>query len=87
MVLRRQCKRYLHLHHGRDGIPVPVMNWEATHLSEAWKKFNQHVELIFQGLLKSKSKSYLLFWVGEKEKNVYCTWTGIEDEDAKKLKT
>ena len=37
---------------GVTGIPLPIMNWEATHLSEAWKKFNQHVELIFQGPLK-----------------------------------
>ena len=60
-----------------SGIPAPVMNWEAINLPEAWKKFHQHVELIFQGPLKSKKEeekvSYLLLWVGEKGRDVCNT--------------
>lgn len=30
-----------------SGIPPPKMDWESTNLPEAWKKFQQHVDLIF----------------------------------------
>ena len=72
-----------------SGIPAPVMNWEASNLAEAWKKFHQHVQLIFEGPLKAKSEeekvSYLLLWVGDKGRDVYNTWAKIEGDDAKKL--
>ncbi|MCG7879803.1 MAG: hypothetical protein N0C90_26270, partial [Candidatus Thiodiazotropha endolucinida] len=74
-----------------SGIPAPVMNWEASNLPEAWKKFHQHVELIFQGPLAAKTEaekvSYLLLWVGDKGRDVYNTWTGITDEEAVLLET
>lgn len=60
-------------------------------MPEAWKKFKQHVGLIFDGPLTDKSEpekvSYLLLWVGEKGRDVYNTWTGISEADAKKLNT
>ena len=74
-----------------SGIPPPVMNWDASNLAEEWKKIKLHVELIFKGPLKSKSKeeqvSYLLFWIGQQGRDVYKTWTGISEENAKKLET
>ena len=74
-----------------SGIPPPVMNWDASNLAEEWKKFKLHVELIFKGPLKSKSEegqvSYLLLWIGQQGRDVYKTWTGISEENAKKLET
>ena len=31
--------------------------------------------------------SYLVIWVGQKERDIYNTWTDITDEDKSKLKT
>ena len=74
-----------------SGIPPPVMNWDASNLAKEWKKFKLHVELIFKGPLKSKSEeekvSYLLLWIGQQGRDVYKTWTGISEENAKKLET
>ncbi len=58
---------------------MPTMNWEATNLPEAWRKFQQHAELMFSGPLKKKGEdekcSYLLLWVGEKGRDIFNTWT------------
>ena len=74
-----------------SGIPLPVMNWDASNLPEEWQKFKLHVSLIFSGPLKAKTEeehvSYLLLWVGQKGGEIYKTWTGISDADAKKLDT
>ena len=57
---------------------------------ESWKKFQQHVQLIFDGPLKDKDEtvkiSYLLIWVGDNGRDVYNTWTLTNDEK-KKLDT
>ncbi len=69
---------------------MPMMNWEATNLPEAWRKFQQHAELMFSGPLKKKGEdekfSYLLLWVGEKGRDIFNTWTLSADE-AKILKS
>ncbi len=69
---------------------MPTMNWEATNLPEAWRKFQQHTELMFSGPLKKKGEdekcSYLLLWVGEKGRDIFNTWTLSADE-AKILKS
>ena len=74
-----------------SGIPPPVMNWDASNLPEEWQKFKLHVSLIFSGPLKAKTEeehvSYLLLWVGQRGREIYKTWTGISDADAKKLDT
>ena len=74
-----------------SGIPHPRINWDSTNLPDEWDKFQHHVELIFSGPLKAKSEeeqvSYLLLWIGEQGRQIYKTWTGISDGDAKKLKT
>ena len=59
-------------------------------LPETWKRFKQHVQLIFSGLLRGKSEeelccSYLLIWVGKKGRDIFSTWT-IPTDDRKKLK-
>ena len=46
---------------------------------------------LISGPLKAKTEeehvSYLLLWVGQKVREIYKTWTGITDADAKKLDT
>jgi hypothetical protein len=72
------------------GIPPPQMNWEATNPLEAWKKFRQHVELIFGGPLAEKLEKqkiqYLLLWAGDKGRDVYNTWT-LSEEEGKSVET
>lgn len=67
-----------------SGVPSPRMDWDAKNLPEAWRKFKQHVELMFSGPLKRKGEdekcSYLLLWVGEKGRDIHNTWTLTEDE-------
>ena len=42
------------------------MDWDAENLPERWKRFRQHVELMFSGPLAAKKEeekcSYLLMW-------------------------
>jgi hypothetical protein len=40
-----------------SAIPPPKMDWESTNLPEAWKKFQQHVDLIFSGPLSKKDEN------------------------------
>ncbi|KAL9956099.1 hypothetical protein ACROYT_G037526 [Oculina patagonica] len=74
-----------------SGLECPVMQWEGDNLKENWRRFKQHVELMFTGPLKSKNEaekcSYLLIWVGQKGRDIYNTWTGISVDDRKKLQT
>ena len=74
-----------------SGIPHPVMNWNISNLPEQWESFQTHVELIFSGPLNDKEEeekvSYLILWVGEEGHQIYKSWTGISEADAKKLKT
>lgn len=66
------------------GVPTPVMNWDSANLLETFKKFRQHVELIFLGALKDKEEevkvTYLLLWIGEKGREIYNTLTLTADE-------
>ena len=70
------------------GTSAPSMDWNRINLPETWKRFKQHVELMFTGPLSEKSEpelcSYLLIWVGEKGRDIYSTWT-IEEEEKGKL--
>ena len=60
------------------GLQHPHMNWETGNLTENWKRFKQHAELMFSGPYSEKSEeekcSYLLIWVGEKGRDVYNSW-------------
>ena len=70
------------------GIPPLKMDWDSTNLPEAWKKIQQHVDLIFPGPLVVKEEpkmcKCLLLWIGDKGRDVFNTWE-ISTEDAKKL--
>ena len=61
------------------GVPMPIMDWDSSNLPDAWRKFRQHVELMFLGPLSAKKEeercSYLLLWIGEKGRDIYNTWT------------
>ena len=74
-----------------SGIECPVMQWDGDNPKEHWRRFKQHVELMFTGPLKSRSEqekcSYLLIWVGQKGRDIYNTWSDISDDDRKKLET
>jgi len=67
------------------------LHWEAENLPERWKRFRQHVELMFSGPLAAKKEeekcSYLLIWCGEKGRDIANTSSNVTDEDKKKLKT
>ena len=76
------------------GIPTPKFDWEATNLPEQWRKFHDHVQLIFDGPLAEKTeevKVYLLLWIGDKGREIRNTWTDLDTpekaDDRKKLKT
>ena len=62
---------------------VPIMDWNSVNLPEVWRRFKQHVEM-FSGPLKLKAEedkcSYIHIWVGEKERDLYNTWT-LSDEE------
>ena len=72
------------------GIPPPTIDWSSSNLPESWKKFEQHVNLIFTGPLKEKAEeekvSYLLLWVGDKGRYIYNTFPAFSAEEKKKLK-
>lgn len=66
------------------------MDWDSSNLPDAWRKFRQHVQLMFSGPLHAKDEeekcSYLLLWIGVKGRYVFYTWTLTEDQ-SKVLKT
>ncbi|KAI2650239.1 Retrovirus-related Pol polyprotein from transposon 17.6 [Labeo rohita] len=72
------------------GVPAPRMDWESQNLPDTWRKFKQHVELMFSGPFCRKEEaekcSYLLLWVREKGRDIYNAWNLTADE-AKLLKT
>ena len=71
-----------------NAIPTPIINWNASNLAEAWRKFEQHVRLILEGPLSDKDEEvkvkYLLLWVGENGRDIYDTWN-LSADDKKKL--
>ena len=73
------------------GVQSPQMDWDDENLPERWKRFRQHVELMFSGPLAAKKEeekcSYLLIWCGEKGRDIANTWSDVSDDDKKKLNT
>ena len=89
--------KYIKLHDGRRGIiiimnltgaPTPKIDWESTNLHEQWKKIYSHVKLIFTGPLHEKDEeikvTYLLLWVGDKDREIINTWFDMTADDRKK---
>ena len=70
-----------------NSTPSPRFDWEAAS-HESWKKFEQHVRLMFTGPLSGKTEkqqcAYLLLWLGEKGRDVYSTWT-LQAEETDKI--
>ncbi|KAJ8351148.1 hypothetical protein SKAU_G00226240 [Synaphobranchus kaupii] len=66
------------------GVPSPKIDWDSPNLPGEWKKFKQHVQLMFSGPLTGKGEeekcSYLLLWIGEKGRDIFNTWTLTVDE-------
>ena len=73
-----------------NGIPQPLINWDSSNLVDTWKKFQQHVDLIFEGPLADKDDkvkiTYLLLWIGDKGRDIYNTWK-LSEDDKKSLKS
>ncbi|XP_050390435.2 uncharacterized protein LOC130013006 [Patella vulgata] len=69
-----------------SSTPHPNVDWSSKNLPEAWKKFKQHVRLMFMGPLKKATQAeqcaYLLIWAGEKGRDIYNTFTVTEQEAA-----
>ncbi|XP_028514608.1 uncharacterized protein LOC114574966 [Exaiptasia diaphana] len=72
------------------GLPSPSMDWNASDLPQALKKFKATAELYFTGPLSSKSEeekvSYLLIWSGDEGIELVSTWS-LTNDDKKKLST
>ncbi|KAJ8332653.1 hypothetical protein SKAU_G00424420 [Synaphobranchus kaupii] len=66
------------------GVPTPRMDWDSSNVPDAWRKFRQHIELMFSGPLRAKEEegkcSYLLLWIGEKGRDIFNTWTLTADQ-------
>lgn len=71
-----------------QGVPTPTIDFDATNLPEEWRKFKQHVELVFKGPMLDKDDSvkatYILLWVGAKGRDIFNTWQ-LSEDDSKKL--
>ncbi|KAL6462444.1 hypothetical protein MHYP_G00288660 [Metynnis hypsauchen] len=60
------------------GIPTPRMDWDSSNLPDAWRKFCQHVELMFSGPLASKKEGERCSYL--KGRDEFNTWTLTADE-------
>jgi hypothetical protein len=68
------------------------MQWiDGVILTENWRRFKQHVVLMFSVPVKSRNEadkySYLLIWVGQKGSDIYNTWSDISETAKDKFKT
>ena len=65
-------------------VQNPEMVLKSENLTERWKRFRQHVELMLSGPLATKKEeekcSYLLIWCGEKGREIANTWSDATDE-------
>ena len=56
----------------------PTINWSAPNLTEEWKRFQQHSELMFVGPLKKTTNeeraAYILIWVGIEGREIFNSW-------------
>ena len=54
---------------------TPTINWNSPNLKHAWNKFKRNPKLMFIGPLSGKAEtkkcSYLLIWVGEKDRDIF----------------
>jgi hypothetical protein len=73
-----------------SGIPIPTMDWSAVDLPNAFRKFKDLCELIFDGPMASSAEElkvkYLLIWAGEEGRELKSTWQ-MNNDDSKRLNT
>ncbi|KAK2560683.1 hypothetical protein P5673_016445 [Acropora cervicornis] len=69
------------------GVQSPQKDWESENLPERWKRFREHVELMFSGPLATKKEeekcSYLLIWCGERGRDIANTWSNVTGDHRK----
>ncbi|KAI8498512.1 hypothetical protein Bbelb_237140 [Branchiostoma belcheri] len=69
----------------------PQINWDSANLDEEWKRFKQHVELMFTGPLSEKSDaekaSFLQIWINEQGRDILNTFQFADGADKGKPKT
>ena len=62
----------------------PTMNWSARNLSEEWRRFEQHAQLMFAGPLKKtggdERAAYLLIWLGSEGREIFNSWNCTDEE-------
>ena len=62
----------------------PTMNWSARNLSEEWRRFEQHAQLMFAGPLKKTGEderaAYLLIWLGSEGREIFNSWNCTDEE-------
>ena len=60
----------------------PTIDWKAKNLTEEWRRFQQHSELMFSGPLKKLTKeeraAYVLIWVGNEGRDIFNSWNTPE---------
>lgn len=77
---------------GFTGVPTPKMDWEASNLPEQWEKIPHtrwsHIQRTAGGE-KRRDQGYLFtvmaLWVGDKGREIYTIWTGMTNDEKKKL--
>ena len=66
------------------GVPIHSIDWRATNLPEALRKFRRTCEYIFDGPLANKDNTvkvqYLMLWVGEDGRDIRDGW-GLAVDD------
>ena len=70
-----------------DKTNKPSMDWQTKDLNREWKRFKQHCEFTFRGLLLSKTEAekvnYLMTYIGDKGREIYKTFTFQQGDDQK----
>ena len=66
----------------------PQMDWDAHDPITAFARFKQKCQLMFSSSLKDTNDeekvSYILLWSGEKDLDIFNSWTFTKEEDEKK---
>ena len=61
------------------------MDWTCSNLPDSLEKFERHSCLMFDRLLKGKSKkelsAYVLLWIGDKGHMIHASWDLTDDEN------
>ena len=71
-----------------QGLPTPVMDWQASNITETYRKFKRRVETVFAGPLKDLDEEiqvhFLKLFLGDEGQDIVDGF-GLAGADAKKL--